>query len=81
MISVLDTGVGIAPSQLPKVFDRFNTVDGPTDATEQGSGLGLALCKELLGLMGGEITISSQPGQGTRVDIFISHPSPKEATS
>jgi signal transduction histidine kinase len=81
MISVLDTGVGIAPSQLPKVFDRFNTVDGPTDATEQGSGLGLALCKELLGLMGGEITISSQPGQGTRVDIFISHQSPKEATA
>jgi signal transduction histidine kinase len=80
MISVLDTGVGISPSQLPKVFDRFNTIAAAADATEQGSGLGLALCKELLALMGGDITISSEPGHGTRVDIYISQHTPKEAT-
>ena len=81
MVSVQDTGVGISSSQLPKVFERFNTVAEPTDATGQGSGLGLALCKELLGLMGDEITIASEPQHGTRVDIFIPPNAPKEAAS
>jgi len=71
-LSVIDTGIGIAPASIAQVFERFNTIDAE-GAGESGSGLGLALCRELLNLMGGRITLSSELGQGTTVDLFIPH--------
>ncbi|MDD3938118.1 ATP-binding protein [Rhodoferax sp.] len=79
LISVIDTGIGIAASDMDQVFERFNTISAPIDgAGEKGSGLGLALCRELLNLMGGTINLVSEPGHGTAVDIFIPYRIPKE---
>ena len=71
-LSVIDTGIGIAAGDIGQVFERFNTIAAPfNDAGGKGSGLGLALCRELLGLMGGTIALVSEAGQGTTVNIFI----------
>ena len=77
LVSVIDTGIGIPASDIPHVFERFNTISAAVDDTsEKGSGLGLALCRELLGLMGGTISLVSEAGQGTTVDIFIPYKIP-----
>lgn len=71
-VSVIDTGVGIAASDIGQVFERFNSIAAPVDGTgHKGSGLGLALCRELLGLMGGTIGLVSKVAHGTTVNIFI----------
>jgi signal transduction histidine kinase/DNA-binding response OmpR family regulator/ligand-binding sensor domain-containing protein len=62
---VSDTGVGIAPEDAGKVFDRFYQVRSSGEAQHGGTGLGLALTKELVGLLKGEITLRSSPGRGT----------------
>lgn len=72
MISVTDTGIGIAADKTAQVFERFNTIDAPVgNSGIKGTGLGLALCRELLFLMDGTITLSSEEGIGTTVDIFV----------
>lgn len=72
MVSVTDTGIGIAADKTAQVFERFNTIDAPVSSSgAKGSGLGLALCRELLHLMDGTIMLSSEVGVGTTVDIFI----------
>jgi len=79
LISVIDTGIGIPASDIGQVFERFNTIAAPIDgAGEKGSGLGLALCRELLNLMGGTISLVSEAGHGTTVDIFIPYKIPKK---
>ncbi|OHU93620.1 hypothetical protein BIW53_19990 [Pseudoalteromonas byunsanensis] len=69
---VSDTGVGIAPEDLQRVFEPFKQADGSMTRRFDGTGLGLSLCKELLALMGGKIGIESKQGQGT--DVFFSLP-------
>lgn len=72
LISVIDTGIGIAPDRLAHVFDRFNTIgDAKVQQEDRGSGLGLALSKDLMDLIGGNISITSDPGFGTHVNITI----------
>jgi PAS domain S-box-containing protein len=63
-ISVTDTGVGIAPERLHRLFQRFSQADGSINRQYGGTGLGLAICKSLTGLMGGEIAVESAPGEG-----------------
>ena len=63
--SVVDTGIGIPPSKLDTLFVKFSQVDASTTREYGGTGLGLALCKELVGLMGGEISCSSLPDHGS----------------
>ncbi|TNE61366.1 MAG: response regulator, partial [Bacteroidetes bacterium] len=58
---VIDAGIGIAPEKLPRVFDRFYQVDNSTTRKGEGTGIGLTLTKELVELMGGEISVQS-PG-------------------
>jgi len=69
-IVVQDSGRGIPPDRLGKVFDRFSAMS-PTQLPGEGSGLGLALCHELLILMNGSIRIESTVGQGTRVEVML----------
>ncbi|WP_105170122.1 hybrid sensor histidine kinase/response regulator [Pseudoalteromonas sp. T1lg23B] len=69
---VSDTGVGIAPQDLQRVFEPFKQADGSMTRRFDGTGLGLSLCKELLALMDGKIGIESKLGQGT--DVFFSIP-------
>ena len=63
-ITVHDTGVGIAPESQELIFAEFHQVAGHPGCL-QGTGLGLALCRELVGQMGGEIGVESVPGEGS----------------
>lgn len=65
-IEVRDTGIGIPAEALDKIFERFYQVENASRPSGEGTGLGLALSKELAKLMGGDITAESEPGQGAR---------------
>src|SRR5579883_2930235 len=67
VVEVSDTGVGIPPEQLPKMFEEFRQLDGTLRRPHEGSGLGLAICKRFVELHGGAIWAESQPGRGTTV--------------
>jgi two-component system sensor histidine kinase RpfC len=62
---VEDTGIGIAPEALPRIFERFYQADQSITRVYGGSGLGTAISKQLAELMGGEIGVSSAPGKGS----------------
>jgi len=75
-VEVVDTGSGIAPEVLPRIFDRFYRVDGSRSKSSGGSGLGLAIVKCIAEMHGGSIAIASAPGSGTRVTLRLASPSP-----
>ncbi len=64
-VEIADSGIGIAESELPYIFDRFRKVDNASTKQYRGSGLGLALVKELMQLHRGEVVVKSQLGVGT----------------
>lgn len=70
-LKVQDSGPGIPAADLPFIFDRFYQVDNPMVANQGGTGIGLALTKQLIELMGGEITVSSEEGQGSLFTFFL----------
>ena len=63
--SVVDTGIGIPCEQIGILFESFTQVDGSDTRAYGGAGLGLAICRELLALLGGSIKATSTPGQGS----------------
>jgi len=67
LFSVQDEGIGIAEEQRQRIFDLFIQADGSFTRSYEGTGLGLALCKRLVELMGGRIWLESTPGKGTTV--------------
>lgn len=69
LIEVSDTGVGIPPEALPRVFDRFFRVDPSRSKASGGTGLGLAIVQSILTLHGGSAEITSQLGRGTSVTL------------
>ncbi|GAB5521785.1 MAG: hypothetical protein RhofKO_40360 [Rhodothermales bacterium] len=71
VIEVHDTGVGIAPEQVPHVFDRFYQVDGTATRQHEGTGIGLSLVEELITLHRGTITVASTVGVGTTFTISL----------
>ncbi|MBL8452233.1 MAG: two-component sensor histidine kinase [Zoogloea sp.] len=70
-IAVADTGCGIDAEMQPHVFERFRQVDGFLTRRHQGTGLGLALVKELVALMGGEVVLNSRPGEGSTFVVSL----------
>ena len=72
LFSVEDSGVGISLSEQKKIFDSFAQLEGSSHANRGGAGLGLAITKQLVELMGGRIRVESRPGKGSRFSFTTS---------
>ena len=70
-VSVSDTGIGIDPESLGQIFDRFSQAESTNDRRKQGLGLGLALVKDLVQKMDGDVTVSSERGKGTTFTVQL----------
>jgi len=70
-VAVRDTGSGIPPEDLPRIFDRFYRVDKSRSRTGGGSGIGLAIVKQLVELHGGKVWAESTPGQGSTFSFSL----------
>lgn len=68
---VEDTGLGIAETELPRVFERFHRIEGQGGRTHEGTGIGLALVEELVKLHGGRVGVRSRLGEGTAFQVTI----------
>jgi signal transduction histidine kinase/DNA-binding response OmpR family regulator len=71
VLDVTDTGIGIEPKELDRLFERFHRVTGARSRSHEGSGIGLALTAELVNLHGGTIVAKSVPGEGTRFSVRV----------
>lgn len=83
LFEVSDTGIGIAPEHLDKIFEEFVTLDTSLQRNASGAGLGLPICKQIVDSMGGTIGVESEPGKGTRfwfrVPLKAAFPEKQEA--
>ena len=81
MIRVHDTGIGMKPEFISKIFNPFEQEDASTTRKYGGTGLGMAISDQLVKLMGGQIVVDSLPGKGSDFTVFISLPISAEEES
>jgi PAS domain S-box-containing protein len=81
VLDVTDTGIGIPAEQLPRLFDRFHRVENTRARTNEGTGIGLALVKELVNFHSGSIEVASKVGTGStftvRIPFGVAHLAPE----
>jgi signal transduction histidine kinase len=70
-IEVADTGVGIDPAELPRIFERFFRGTHASEARGSGSGLGLAIVRSIVEMHGGTVDVDSRPGRGSRFTVTL----------
>ncbi len=71
LVTFADTGIGVPAAEMPRLFERFHRIESTRARSNEGSGIGLALVKELVGLHGGAITADSTEGAGTTFTIRL----------
>jgi signal transduction histidine kinase len=69
--SVTDTGIGIKPEDLDKLFQPFRQIDSGLTRQHEGTGLGLAICRRLTSLLGGEISAASEWSKGSTFTVIL----------
>jgi signal transduction histidine kinase len=70
-LSVSDTGIGMTPEQQAKLFEEFTQADATTAQRFGGTGLGLAIARKLARMMGGDVTVTSEPGKGSVFTVCL----------
>lgn len=83
VLLIADTGIGIAPQDLDRIFERFYQVDRARSrgVSRRGNGLGLSICAKIVEQHGGTIAIDSQPGSGTSIRVHLPHSSGEQAAA
>ncbi|MET8944695.1 SpoIIE family protein phosphatase [Streptomyces sp. NPDC004542] len=71
VVTVADTGIGVRAAEIPRLFERFHRIENARSRSNEGSGIGLALVRELVGLHSGEITAESTEGEGTAFTVRL----------
>lgn len=69
--AVTDTGIGLTPDQVSRLFSSFSQADGSITRKYGGTGLGLVICKQLAELMGGDVSVESEPGKGSTFRFML----------
>ena len=77
-IAIVDTGLGMKKSFLPRLFEPFAQERSKLTRKIEGTGLGMSIVKQLVDLLGGKITVDSEPGKGTKFDLWLDIPPGKE---
>ena len=70
-VAITDTGIGMTPEQMGKLFQEFSQASSTTASKYGGTGLGLAISKRFCQMMGGDITVKSEPGRGSTFTIRL----------
>ncbi|WGS55254.1 HAMP domain-containing histidine kinase (plasmid) [Paraburkholderia sp. D15] len=71
LLEVADTGAGIPDHELPRIFERFHRIENAVSRTQEGTGIGLSLVRELVDLHRGEISVVSETGRGTTFRVLV----------
>jgi len=70
-LQVIDTGIGIPPEERTRIFEAFHQIESSPRRRHSGSGLGLSIVHQLVTLMGGEIVLQSEVGQGSKFTVIL----------